>query len=149
MTNELGYWVVIAIWIVVIVTTVFIELETGELTSIWFSIGAFPALILAIYDFNILTQFLVFVSVSFVTLFTLKKQFKRNTPLEKTNLDKYEGQVCTVTKTIFKEVEGEVKIEGNIWRAISQTGEEFQVNDKVVVVKILGNKLIIKKREEN
>ena len=60
------------LWILLIVGTIVIELSTQELDCIWFSAGAFVALILSLVGVeSIVIQVVVFLVVSCILLFTI------------------------------------------------------------------------------
>ena len=64
-------------WGVLLVLTVVVEAYSVELVSIWFSLGALVALILAIINVDIWIQFLVFTLVSIVSLIFGRMLFKK------------------------------------------------------------------------
>lgn len=135
-------------WTIIFLILLFVELITINLVSIWFAIGALFSAIVSIFTDNILIQFLTFLLVSIVTLIITKpviKKFNRKkfTP---TNLDRVIGQQGVVTKRISKDSYGLVKVLGSIWTA---TSDDFiDVGSRVIVQKIDGVKLIVKKKED-
>lgn len=136
-------------WIVLFLVLLFIELATVNLVSIWFAIGAMVAFITSFFTDSVLIQLLVFVIVSIITLFITLPLVKKARNKEKTvptNLDRVIGKKAEVTKAIKPNHYGEVEVFGNVWTAISD--DTFQVGDKVIVDRIDGVKLIVRKEEE-
>ena len=135
-------------WTIIFLILLFVELITINLVSIWFAIGALFSAIVSIFTDSVLIQFLTFLLVSIVTLIITKpviKKFNRKkfTP---TNLDRVIGQQGVVTKKISKDSYGLVKVLGSIWTA---TSDHFiDVGSRVIVQKIDGVKLIVKKKED-
>ena len=116
-----------------------------RLVSIWFSLGAVGGLIAAILDASIIEQFVVFAAVSFVLVLAtrpLVKKLTKNTEV-KTNADRLIGKVGEVTREINTFSKGEVIVDFREWTAIALNNQSFAIGDKVVVVKIDGNKLVV------
>jgi membrane protein implicated in regulation of membrane protease activity len=136
-------------WIILFLVLLLIELATVNLVTIWFAIGAFVAFISSFFTDSSLLQFLIFVVVSVVSLFVtlpLVKKFKKKEKIVPTNLDRVIGKEAEVTKEIKPNHYGEVDVFGNKWTA---TGDAtFQVGEKVIVEKMDGVKLIVKKEEK-
>ncbi|MDD4355026.1 MAG: NfeD family protein [Candidatus Izemoplasmatales bacterium] len=138
----------ILIWFGVIVLAGIIEASTMDLTSIWFSVGALFALIIAvIWGDNVILQAVIFIVVSILLLLGLRPVFKKYIRKNeiKTNADKLVGRTAICIKPIVNGERGEVKIEGKIWTAISN--EDIQLDEKVEVLSIDGVKLVVKKQQ--
>lgn len=135
-------------WTIVFLVLLFIELITINLVSIWFAIGALFSAIVSIFTDSVLIQFLAFLLVSIVALIITKpviKKFNRKkfTP---TNLDRVIGQQGVVTEKITENSYGLVKVLGSVWTASSD--DFIDVGSRVIVQKIDGVKLIVKKKED-
>ena len=136
----------IFIWFGIIIFTGVIEALTMDLSSIWFAVGAFFALIVAIFLPDIIwLQVLVFIIFSSALLLTLRPVFRRYIKKNeiKTNSDSLIGKTAVCVKPIIDGERGEVKIEGKIWTAIAN--ENIQEQDKVIVLAIKGVKLVVRK----
>lgn len=136
------------IWVIAFLGLLLVEFLTVGLVSIWFAVGALAALITSFITESVLIQTIVFVVTSIVTLFVtqpLIKKFKV-TKFEPTNSDRVIGKTGEVTKEIKPNEYGEVVVFGTEWLAASD--EKQAVGTKVVVEKIEGNKLIVKKEGE-
>ena len=147
---EALFWV----WLGVIVVTAVIEIATTELVSIWFTIGAIPSFILAACMGNTLweLQVAIFVIVSALCIGFLRKITKKwlfKNINEKTNLDAYVGkQLRMLEKTDFETV-GTVKINDVVWSAVGEKNETIEKGTIVEIVKVAGNKLIVKAVKDN
>ena len=135
-------------WTIIFLILLFVELITINLVSIWFAIGALFSAIVSIFTDSVLIQFLTFLLVSIVTLIITKPVVKKinKKKFAPTNLDRVIGQQGVVTKRISKDSYGLVKVLGSIWTA---TSDDFiDVDSRVIVQKIDGVKLIVKKKED-
>lgn len=136
------------IWLIAFLGLLLVEFLTVGLVSIWFAFGALAALITTFITESVLVQVLVFVIISIIALLVtrpLMKKFKVN-GFEPTNTDRVIGKVAEVTKEIKPNVYGEVVIFGTEWMAASE--EKIAVGEKVVVEKIEGAKLIVRREGE-
>lgn len=134
-------------WLTVFVVLLLLELCTVNLVSIWFAIGAFVSFFVSFFIDNIIVQMVVFIIVSIITLLVTKpfvKKVKSNKTL--TNLDRVIGMEAVVTEDISKFHVGEVRVDGKRWSA--KSSEELIKGEVVLVEKIDGVKLIVKKKED-
>ncbi len=137
----------IVIWFVVIILAAVIEMNTMDLSSIWFSAGALFAFIFSLLDAGWIVQVIIFlvVSVSLLVLVrpVVKKYLKTN--VISTNSDRLVGKVAICTKEIKHGERGEVKIDGKFWLAVTSGKDNVDVDEKVEVLAIEGVKLIVDK----
>lgn len=134
-------------WIIVIVVAFVIEINTLDLVSIWFSLGAIFAFVASLLGMSEMVQMWIFIlSTTILLLLTrplAKKYMIKNTV--KTNADRLVGKNAKVTKAILPGERGEVKIDGKYWLAFSDQEITFDVNEKVEVLAIEGVKLLVGK----
>lgn len=141
------FWV----WLAVILVTAIIEFVTMDITSIWFTIGAIVPFILAgTKSVSWVWQLILFILTSAILIIALRPVTKKwllkgdNT---KTNIESLIGrQYRLLTKTDF-ETTGSIKINDVVWSVVSENDQEIEANEIVEIVKIDGNKLIVKKVE--
>ncbi len=137
----------IGMWFILFVILLIVELVTINLVTIWFAAGAVAAMISTIFTDSLIYQMIIFLVISFLSLFITRpflKRFKKF-DVEPTNLDRVIGKTGEVVKKISTNQYGEVKIFGNVWTAISE--EEIPVGSKVRVLSIDGVKLVVQKEE--
>lgn len=141
------WWGYIIIWGIVLATAVVVEISTDGLTSIWFAIAALVSLILAAVNIDPIIQLIVFVVASIVLLLASRPIVKKfmNKEIVRTNSDKLVNMVGVVTKSINPNEIGEVKVNAELWRAITLDSESIEVGDNVVVNSFSGNKVIVSK----
>lgn len=138
------------VWLAVIVLSVIIELTTDQLLSIWFVPGALIAIIMDCFNAEVLYQVIVFLIVSIIGLFLLRRFLVKYTGkhIAKTNIDAIIGEKCVVTERIHNFAGcGQVKVHGQIWSARGCSDDDvFEEGEVLHVVAIEGVKLICKKQ---
>lgn len=137
------------IWLGITVVTLVVEFITFELVSIWISLGAFIAMILAACGVGYEIQIIVAIVISIGCLLGLRKFALKwlTKSKEKTNLDLVIGKKVKLLTKISQDQMGTVKLNGITYSAKSSSDEEIDENEYVIVEKIEGNKLIVKKEK--
>jgi len=136
------------IWLAVIVVTVILEIVTADLISVWFTFGAIIPLILAsATNLNMWWQIAIFLVISALLLaclrkITMKYLFKNTDG--KTNLDTLIGQKFRLISSTDFETVGKVKVKDIEWSVKGVDDQNIEKGSLVEVVKISGNKLIVK-----
>ncbi len=140
----------IILWIIIVVAAIIIEFETVELVSIWFAGGAIAGAVCAVLEQPIWLQFLLFAVVSAVFVLGTRPFVKKISDNQTilTNVDRFVGMVAQVTKPIEIDKKGEIEVEFQKWTAVTKKNKDFQVGDRVVIVEISGNKMIVDEIEE-
>ena len=142
---DVQVWIII--WFIIIIVGALIEMNTMDLASIWFSVGALIAFILALIGFGPTVQIIVFVLVTLGLILAVrpvaKNYFKTNAI--STNADRLIGKVAVCTKEIKAGDRGEVKIDGKYWLAVTSGEMDIAVDERVEVLAIEGVKLIVDK----
>lgn len=134
-------------WAVIVVASVVIEIATINLTTVWFAIAGVVSLILAVFKVELVWQIVAFLVLSIVLLFLTRPLINKITRKNSahTNADRIFDRVGFVTKEITTDEIGEVKVDEDIWRAISYDNEPLEVGQKVVIKSFDGNKVIVSK----
>lgn len=136
------------VWLAVVAVSLIVEFMSWDLTSIWFAIAGLISLILsAINGISWEVQLAVFVVISALLLIFVRKICRKlllkNTNT-KTNVDAFVGKQLKLLKAVTNDCGGEVKINGVIWQAVTDNGEEIEAHNVVEVLRVEGNKLIVK-----
>ena len=138
------------VWAVLLVLFIIIELETVQLRSIWFAVGAALALIGLAIPFvahRIWIQVFLFLLASALSMYFLRPLAKRRLKVENTptNADRNIGKTGIVEDTIDPtQGTGTVKIGGKYWTARTQDQEPIPVGTEVEILRIEGVKVIVK-----
>lgn len=134
-------------WFIFCLFLIFVEICTVDLVSVWFAIGAFLAMLTTFITDSLLLQVIVFAITSLIALLITKPLVRKMKKSEvvPTNYDRVLGQSAEVVKKITEDNYGEVKVLGSIWTATSDC--TFNVGEKVIVDRVDGVKLVVKKEE--
>lgn len=113
------------VWAVVAIVCLILELSSGDFFIICFSIGAVFALISAVLGLSIYWQVFIFalftlLSVLFVRPVALRYLHK-NDPNKLSNADALMGRTGRVTEEIKAGTSGYVQIDGDLWKAVSNS----------------------------
>ena len=134
-------------WIVIAIVCGVIEIASSGFWFLWLSLSALLVALGAKFDLlaalNIQLITFSICTILFI-LFTrplMLKFFSTNDVLS--NVDALVGQQGQVVKPISPLEPGQVKLNGEIWTAISE--EDIKISSPVEVVRIEGVKLIVKK----
>jgi membrane protein implicated in regulation of membrane protease activity len=113
------------VWAVVAVICLILELSSGDFFIICFSIGAVFALISAVLGLSIYWQIFIFAIFSLLSVIFVRpvalRWLHKNEPNKPTNADALIGRTGRVTEAITKGGNGYVQIDGDLWKAVSQT----------------------------
>ncbi len=118
----------------------------------WFGLGAFAAAITSLFA-DLIIQIVVFIVVSAVlVIFTrpiaLKVLQRKDSPRQ-ISIDEIIGKRALVIETIDVEKNtGKVKINGDVWRAITVDNSKVMINDYVIILKVEGTKLVVRREEQ-
>ena len=135
-----------AIWLILMIVFVGVELSTVSLTSIWFALGSLAALISSLFHAPMWLQIAWFFAVSILSLLLTRPLVKNylNSKTQPTNADMVIGESCVVLDPISNLSEtGSVKVGGKVWTARSEDGTVFAPGERVTAVRIEGVKLIV------
>ncbi len=137
----------IVLWSVAVVVFLITEALTSSLTSIWFAGGAFASLISKFLGARLWTQIIVFLIVSLLCVFLVKKFYNKKTDENKnpTNSDRLIGQKVLIVKSVDNSKNQGTAIVNDVeWKVKSENGEEISEGSTATVLKIEGVKLIVK-----
>ena len=134
-------------WIIALVVLIVVEAVTAQMVTIWFAAGAVGAIVAERLGAEVWVQWAVFVAVSAVALIATRPLVKKITKakVQPTNADRCIGMVAVVTEEINNvEGRGQVHVNGVTWTARSLDGSIFKKDERVIVERIDGVKLIVK-----
>ena len=137
----------IYIWLAVTAAALIIEFITSEMVSVWFVGGGLVAILLAGLDLNWYFHVPAFIVVSLVLMLCFRKLVmkKLNKGDVKTNAETVIGKEFELLTPIGFNSAGSIKVNGIIWTAVAENDDaEIAAGVKVVVLRIEGNKYIVK-----
>lgn len=134
-------------WLALGVILFVIEGLTVGLVCMWFGIGAIVTMLCSFVVTNIYIQWLVFIVVSVVMLVLLRPLAKRTIQASKqqTNASSLIGRTALLTEGITEEHSGRVKLGDISWIAVNDEGDTINKDERVKIVAIRGNKLVVSK----
>ena len=134
-------------WLIISGICLIIESFTLGFFVFWFSIGALLALIVSLFTTNIVIQSVVFVVSSTILLLLTKpliKKFVKTPKTKPTNVYSIIGKEGIVLETIDSiNGTGKVKVNGELWSAISDSN--IEKDEKIKVISVNGVKLKVEK----
>ena len=135
------------LWMAVFIISLFIELATVNLVSIWFTVGSLFALMANQLKLDIAYQIVIFIILSIICILLIRPlaaNYLRGN-IVKTNADRAIGEHVTLLKPISENAWGEVKVNGVLWHARSYDNKPIEQGTKVEVLAIEGAKLVVKR----
>ncbi|WP_428898055.1 Membrane protein [Parelusimicrobium proximum] len=136
------------IWLIIGVVLLLVEILTPTFASMCFAAGAFAAAIAAWLGMGTAWQLVMFSVFSLAFFFSLRPILRKHflkSPEVKTNADGMAGKKGKVTDKISPDNPGRVTIDGDSWRALPVHKEEIKQGAEVVVEKLEGVTIYVKK----
>ncbi len=134
------------VWLVAGILLIVAEIVTPGFVLACFSLGCFAAAIIAALDFSFTVQLIVFSATTFIVFLSIRpfafKFRSRHEQEVRTNLERLVGLSAIALQEIG-DLQGEVKLEGEVWTSRSENGQVFPAGTKVRVLRVEGNKLIV------
>lgn len=139
----------LALWLIIGGVALIVDVMTSSFLFVWFTVGAITAIIFQILNQPFIIQLIAFVATSAISMAVcypivkknIKKSIKPTLVREKT----YIGRELTVDDRMIES--STVKIDGVYWNMINE-GEKIKIGDRVKIVGMKGNKIIIKNSEK-
>ena len=140
-------------WLIAAGVFFIIEMATIGFLIFWLGIGALLAMVTSFITDSILIQVIVFVVTSTLLLiFTrpLVNKFIKIPKEVKTNAYSMIGKKGIVIKNINNiEGDGQIKVDGEVWSAKSNTDEVIPKDTEIEIIEIDGVKAVVKKINKN
>lgn len=126
------------IWILASIVCLLLELTSGDLFILCFSIGAVCAAIASAFGAGWVLQILIFAFFTMLSIFFVRpvalRWLHRNEDKRVSNADALIGRIGTVSETIEEGGYGRVAIDGDDWKAVSLGGVAVAQGERVTVV---------------
>lgn len=135
------------IWLIIGIICVIIEIFDPAVFFISLGIGGLVTSPIAALGTPIWLQVLIFGLVSFVVFLLMRKVYERLIKKNRveTNVYALVGKQGLVLSPITQDIRGQVKVGGESWSAVLEDNSQANIGDKIQVLSIEGNKLIVKK----
>ena len=126
------------IWAVIAMLCLIMELSSGDFYVTCFGIGAMCALAASLFDAPVWAQVIVFAVFSVLSIYFLRPRLvallNRSASNRKSNADAIIGRIGEVSETVKVGDYGRVKLDGDDWKAQSDSDHELPVGTKVRIV---------------
>ena len=140
------------VWLVAVIVFLGVEISTVTLTSIWFAAGALAAMLVAMFNGNLIVQVIAFLIVAFGLLYATKPWSKKfiDTKKVSTNADRAIGQEVRVLERVSNlDQTGKAIVHGMEWTVRTEDDNMIiEQGELVRVLRIVGVKLIVERVEE-
>ncbi len=137
-------------WLIIAIIFLIIEVLTpGIFLFSCFSIGAIFAMILSFLSKSVLLQCLVFATVSILSIYFLKPILMKivSTASVKSNINRLVDKTGIVIERIEgNKTMGLVKVENELWRAVSINNEIIEKDEEVIIIKVEGAHLLVRRK---
>ncbi len=142
----------LVMWLILGVVFCTAEIFVPSFFIFWFGIGAFAAAISAFWS-DFIIQIVIFITVSAVLLIFTRpivlKLFMRHDSPKKINIDDIIGKRALVVERIDElENTGKVKVNGEIWRAMTSDDSTVEIGNYVKILKVEGTLLKVEREEK-
>lgn len=135
------------IWMIIGIICVVIEIFDPAFFFLSLGVAAIITGLLSFVVKATALQIIIFAILSFLAFLSMRKLGKKllTPPGKDTNVYAMKGKTGIVTKDIPEDGRGQVKIGGEEWSAVAQNNQPIELNSKVNVIDVDGNKLIVEK----
>ena len=142
----------VMVWLIAVIVFLGVELSTVTLTSIWFAAGALAAMLVAMFNGNLIVQIIAFLIVAFGLLYATKPWAKKfiDTKKVNTNADRAIGEEVRVIERVSNlDQTGKAVVHGMEWTVRTENDNIIiEQGELVRVLRITGVKLIVERVEE-
>lgn len=141
-----------AYWITASCILLILEFITVSFAMVFFAFAAFVAFLASLFTDNVIVQIIVFIVVSALSIPfgrpMLQKYFNINKEIKPSTIDALIGKNCVVTKTISQNQSGMVKVNGEVWTALTNDKTDINEGEIVTIISVDGVKLIVSRINE-
>ena len=136
-------------WLVFSIVMFVGEILSASFFMVWFSVGGIAAAFTSFLTSNIYIQTIVMIIVSAILILATKpltKKFLESKSKVESNVNALIGKKAKVIQEINNiENTGKIKVNGEVWKAITENSEEIIPADSdVTILAVDGVKLIVK-----
>ena len=139
----------VIVWVLVAIAVIAIDIVTSTFVFMWFSLGAFVAIILSLIGISVAWQIVAFLVMGVATVSIgypwAKKKFKADVNHVPTMEQTYIGKEMIANEDM--EEKSKIKVSGIYWTAYNK-GKIIKKGERYTITSIEGNKLIVKLKED-
>lgn len=127
-------YLIILLWFAIGIAALIVEINTIELVSVWFIIGAFASMLVSAFvPTNYVAQGVTFIAVTVLSLVIFRPWLSKKFGKKKSEVDNINTMVGYKGKALtnINSKGGTVSVNGTSWQAISD--EDINEGDSVIV----------------
>ena len=134
------------LWIILSGLFIILESITTGFLVFWFAIGSVFAMVVSFFTDNIIIQSTTFIISSTILIFATRKFVNMFLKSDKpTTVNSFVGKIGKVTVDITPtDNTGQIKVNGELWSAISENDENIEKDTEVIITKVTGVKAVVK-----
>lgn len=125
-------------WVIVTCACLILELSSGDFFITCFAIGGVLGIAASAAGLPFWAQVLIWAIFSMLSIWLIRprllRRFHSKEHERSSNADALIGRVGTVIEPITSQESGYVQVDGDQWKAVSDSGETFQKGDKAKIV---------------
>ena len=133
-------------WVIAAGLFLILESITTGFLVFWFAVGSVVAMIVSFFSDSIIVQTSTFIISSIIFIFATRKFanyfLKQDKPNEVNSFVGKTGKV--IVDIIPSDGQGQVKVGGEIWSAISENEEKIEKDTEIIITKLSGVKAVVK-----
>jgi membrane protein implicated in regulation of membrane protease activity len=134
------------IWITIAIVCFVLELMTPTFSFLSITFGAIFGWLTSLIIDNVVIQLVIFL-IAFAIFFIKLKPLIYKKNKEKFNIEAWIG-TNVYSDSVITSTSGTIKKDGSFWQTRSEEDETFEKGEKLIIKKIVGNKLIVTKDVE-
>lgn len=142
------YLVMLIVWGAIFLLSLIVEVSTDGLVSIWFTVGAFVALILALFPqipfWVPIIAFAVTSLIVFLLFFFFWRDKIRGVKKARLNANAAVGKTFVLLEAIDENHPGLLRNHGVTWECVSENDKPIAKGAKVEIVNLVGNRYVVK-----
>ena len=127
-----------ALWAIVAMLCMIMELSSGDFYVTCFGIGALCSLVVSLFGVPLWAQVVVFAVFSVISIFFLRPRLvallNRSVSNRASNADAIIGRVGEVSETVQSGGYGRVKLDGDDWKAQTDSDVDLPVGTRVRII---------------
>lgn len=137
------------LWIIISVVALVIDIATSAFLFVWFTVGGIAAIVAIIFQASFTVQLITFIAVSAVSMaigYPVARNALKSTVRKTVTMEEgYIGRELLINEDVMEKAS--IKIDGIYW-TVKNSGKPIKKGDRVKIVGIEGNKIVVKKTNE-
>lgn len=125
-------------WVIVTCVCLILELSSGDFFVTCFAIGGLFGVASSIMGLPFWLQVVIWAVFSILSIWLIRprllKRFHNKSHERSSNADALIGRVGTVIEPVTSQKSGYIQVDGDQWKAVSDSGADFQIGERAKIV---------------